>query len=226
MRKGFPDAVTLAQQRIVIVEGTGTAAAAFGIVAKPETVEVRQIEDTRARTCRSSGRSLRMSPADVPPEFKIFARRVDRSAAARRQADRSRCCLVARHRSRRNRHRTFPYLLQALQDLQASPSAESVNLWAFFDSAYRVRADPDYLAAWWRRAGISVLHAAAWHDVERIPRATNFTAKVIAACHRNAISVYAWLELPHVSEAFWKIIPNGAKRPPPVRTPNSIGASS
>ena len=26
---------------------------------------------------------------------------------------------------------------------------------------------------------------------------------MIDACHRNAIQVYAWLELPHVSEAFW-----------------------
>ena len=26
---------------------------------------------------------------------------------------------------------------------------------------------------------------------------------MIEACHRHAILVYAWLELPHVSEKFW-----------------------
>ncbi len=32
---------------------------------------------------------------------------------------------------------------------------------------------------------------------------TSILKKLIEACHRNAILVYAWLELPHVSEKFW-----------------------
>ena len=30
-----------------------------------------------------------------------------------------------------------------------------------------------------------------------------YLKQLIEACHRNAILVYAWLELPHVSEKFW-----------------------
>ncbi len=30
-----------------------------------------------------------------------------------------------------------------------------------------------------------------------------YLQRLIDACHRNAIQVYAWVELPHVSERFW-----------------------
>src|SRR5581483_10590597 len=65
------------------------------------------------------------------------------------------------------------------------------------------RADVDYLARRWRQSGIGVLHVAAWHNVEPDPGNDEYLKKLIEACHRNAILVYAWLELPHVSEKFW-----------------------
>ena len=77
------------------------------------------------------------------------------------------------------------------------------RLWAFFDSSYRSRVDLDYFAARWRAAGIGALHVAAWHYWERDPQADEYLRKLIEACHRHAIPVYAWLELPHVSEKFW-----------------------
>ena len=55
----------------------------------------------------------------------------------------------------------------------------------------------------WRAAGISALHVAAWHFWERDPQGDEYLRRLIDACHRNAIQVYAWLELPHVSETFW-----------------------
>ena len=79
----------------------------------------------------------------------------------------------------------------------------TTQLWAFFDSAYRIRADVDYLAQRWRKAGIGVLHVAAWHNMEPDAQQDEYLARLIEACHRNAILVYAWLELPHVSEKFW-----------------------
>ncbi len=97
----------------------------------------------------------------------------------------------------------FPYLLHALADLGLEPPFRSRRLWAFFDSAYRARVDVDYFAPRWREAGIGALHVAAWHYWERDPQADEYLKKLIEACHRNAISVYAWLELPHVSEKFW-----------------------
>jgi hypothetical protein len=97
----------------------------------------------------------------------------------------------------------FPYLPQALLDLGLKPPFRSSRLWAFFDSAYRSRVDLDYFAERWRAAGISALHVAAWHFWERDAQADEYLSRLIEACHRHAIQVYAWLELPHVSDIFW-----------------------
>ncbi len=97
----------------------------------------------------------------------------------------------------------YPYLLQALVDLGLDLPLHATNLWAFFDSSYRIRADVDYLAKRWRDAGVSVLHVAAWHSMEPDAAQDEYMARLIQACHKNAILVYAWLELPHVSEKFW-----------------------
>jgi hypothetical protein len=61
----------------------------------------------------------------------------------------------------------------------------------------------DYLAKRWRESGVGVLHVAAWHNVEPDAGRDEYLKRLIEACHRNAILVYAWLELPHVSEQFW-----------------------
>ncbi len=97
----------------------------------------------------------------------------------------------------------FPYLPQALADLGLAPPFRADTLWAFFDSSYRTRVDLDYIAQRSRASGISALHVAAWHYWERDPQADEYLRHLIQACHRNAIQVYAWLELPHVSEKFW-----------------------
>ncbi|MGH9558694.1 MAG: hypothetical protein ACRD30_05590, partial [Bryobacteraceae bacterium] len=97
----------------------------------------------------------------------------------------------------------FPYIVQALADLGLDPPFRSPRLWAFFDSAYRSRVDLDYFAARWRKAGISALHVAAWHYWERDPQNDEYLRRLIEACHAHAISVYAWIELPHVSQKFW-----------------------
>jgi len=97
----------------------------------------------------------------------------------------------------------FPYILQALADLGLETPFRSNRLWAFFDSSYRARVDLDYFAARWRASGISALHVAAWHYWERDPQADEYLRQLIEACHAHAIAVYAWLELPHVSEKFW-----------------------
>jgi hypothetical protein len=98
----------------------------------------------------------------------------------------------------------FPYLLSALTDLGLEAPFRTSRLWVFFDSAYRSRVDLDYFAAKWRQAGISALHVAAWHYYESDPERDRYLADLIRACHREGILVYAWLELPHVSELFWE----------------------
>jgi hypothetical protein len=63
--------------------------------------------------------------------------------------------------------------------------------------------DLDYFAARWRNAGIAALHVAAWHFYDPDSERDAYLKRLIAACHANGILVYAWLELPHVSEKFW-----------------------
>jgi hypothetical protein len=98
----------------------------------------------------------------------------------------------------------FPYLAQALVELGFAPPYRGRDLWAFFDSGYRARADFDYLASQWRRAGIAALHVASWHYFDASPEKTQELDRLIQACHRQRILVYAWIELPHVSERFWQ----------------------
>jgi len=106
-----------------------------------------------------------------------------------------------------NGYERFPYLIQALSDLGIDPPARSSHLWAFFDYSYRTRADPDYLAARWRKAGISAIHVASWHFYDSAPDRDEYLTKLIEACHRHGVLVYAWIELPHVSETFWNTHP-------------------
>lgn len=100
-------------------------------------------------------------------------------------------------------HERFPYLLSALLRLGLEPPLRSRNLWLFFDSSYRMRIDPEYMARRWRRHGVSALHIAVWHYFEADSQRDAYLTRLIGACHRNAIHAYAWLELPHVSEQFW-----------------------
>jgi hypothetical protein len=102
----------------------------------------------------------------------------------------------------------FPYLPQALVSLGFVPPARAQRTWAFFDYSYRTRVDLDYFAAKWRRAGISALHVAAWHFYDADPERDAYLNRLLEACHREGILVYAWLELPHVSEKFWNDHPN------------------
>jgi hypothetical protein len=97
----------------------------------------------------------------------------------------------------------FPYIPQALADLGLEAPFRSSRLWAFFDSAYRSRIDVDYFATRRKASGIGALHVAAWHYWERDAQGDEYLRKLIDACHRRGIVVYAWLELPHVSEKFW-----------------------
>ena len=66
-----------------------------------------------------------------------------------------------------------------------------------------MRADVEYFAERWRQAGIAALHVAAWHFYEPDAERDRYLRSLIEACHRRGILLYAWLELPHVSEKFW-----------------------
>lgn len=106
----------------------------------------------------------------------------------------------------------YPFLPQALADAGATGRARSRDLWAFFDASYRWRVDPVYLADRWKQIGLAGIHVASWQfDTDDQDRAA-WLARLIDLCHQRGIHVYAWVELPHVSERFWRDHPDCRER--------------
>jgi hypothetical protein len=97
----------------------------------------------------------------------------------------------------------FPYFHQELRRAGIQFPFRSERLSALFDYAYRVDQDPDVLARDWRNTGIQALHVGAWDYFGGNKKAEAYLPRLIQACHRNGILVYAWLEFPHVSLEFW-----------------------
>jgi hypothetical protein len=199
------DVAALSANKILILEGNGPAAEQAGVKVQRESVRVRQIADIHAPEMQIFWEQPQeLSQVTLDEGYQVFAKEKWKGIpvlAGKRTAHGAILWVATSPGS--NGTERFPYLLEALKELGWQPSAETVSLEAFFDSSYRIRADPEYLAARWRRAGIGTLHIAAWHNMEADATQDEYLRKVIAACHRNAILVYAWLELPHVSEKFW-----------------------
>ena len=188
-----------------ILEGESDSATKLGFIATKKQVVVRSVLDKRApKLSIVWEKELQLPVFEVPKDARVFAEERWQHAplVAGMKLGNGAVLWLASSPGQQGFER-YPYLLQALCDLGLQPPVRSSRLWAFFDSAYRSRADVDYLAARWRRAGIGALQVAGWHTFERDPEADAYLRNLIAACHRHAILVYLWLELPHVSEKFW-----------------------
>ncbi len=190
---------------VVVMEGQSELADALGIKPTQKHVVVRSIVNSRAPKLSIVWEKAEDIPVfALPPNARVFA--VERWEGAP-------VLVAVRHGAGAalwlatspgvQGYERYPYLIQALNELGITPPFRSAHLTAFFDSSYRSRVDIDYFAARWRKAGIAALHVAAWHYFESDPQGDDYLRKLIAACHRNGILVYAWLELPHVSERFW-----------------------
>ena len=193
------------QGAIVILEGESSLAEMFGFKRGKDSVRVTSLSDIHnPKLSIVWEKSVELPVFTIPAGAEVFARErwngVPLSAGIRRGS--GAVLWIAVPPGDRGYER-FPYLLAALCDLGMDPPFRSSRLWAFFDSAYRSRVDLDYFAARWRRSGIAALQVAAWHFYDRDPDGDAYLTKLIEACHREGIQVYAWLELPHVSEKFW-----------------------
>ncbi|HEX3726903.1 MAG TPA: hypothetical protein VHV08_11700, partial [Pirellulales bacterium] len=198
-------AAALAADHILILEGFSPLAHALGFTQNTEPVSFRRIIDARVPSMDIIWQqSITQPSVTVPAEYRIFAHEKWKNAPvlAGRQTATGAVLWMATSPGRTGVER-YPYILQALVDLGLPVPARSTGLWAFFDSSYRIRADVDYLARRWRQSGIGVLHVTGWHNMEPDTGRDQYLTKLIDACHRNAILVYVWLELPHVSEKFW-----------------------
>jgi hypothetical protein len=194
---------------ILILEGDSSLAETFGFRRRQENVKVTSLTDVHRPTLPIVWeKGLELPRFDLPAGARVFTRErwtgAPMTAGLRRGS--GAVLWIAVPPGDRGYER-FPYLLNALSDLGMDPPFRSNRLWAFFDSAYRSRVDLDYFAARWRKAGISALHVAAWHFYESDPAQDAYLTRLIDACHRQGIVVYAWLELPHVSEKFWAAHP-------------------
>jgi hypothetical protein len=191
----------------LILEGESSLADSFGFrrTKGKDNVKVTSLTDVhRPGLPIVWERGLELPAFEMPAGAQVFARErwsgAPLSAGLRRGS--GAVLWIAAPAGERGYER-FPYLLQALADLGLEGPFESARLWAFFDSAYRSRVDLDYFAERWRKAGIAALQVAAWHFYEPDAERDAYLRKLIEACHREGILVYAWLELPHVSEKFW-----------------------
>jgi hypothetical protein len=193
------------QGAILILEGESSLAEMFGFKRGKDSVRVTSLADVHnPKLSIVWEKSMELPVFSIPANAQVFARErwngVPLSAGIRRGAGAVFWIAVP---PGEHGYERFPYLLEALCDLGMEPPFRSSRLWAFFDSAYRSRVDLDYFAARWRRSGISALHVAAWHFYDSDPENDAYLKKLIEACHREGIQVYAWLELPHVSDRFW-----------------------
>ena len=195
----------LAHGSVLILEGESTLAATFGFRPTKATFRLASLVDIhRSGLPIVLEHAVELHRYEIPANAQVFAK--DRWTGAP---------LIAGFRTGpgavlwvaanpgKNGYERFPYILQALDDLGLQPAFQSERLWAFFDDSYRTRVDLDYFAARWRKSGISSLHVASWHFYEPDAEHDAYLKRLIEACHRQAITVYAWVELPHVSEKFW-----------------------
>ncbi|MBM3813034.1 MAG: hypothetical protein FJW20_15540 [Acidimicrobiia bacterium] len=191
---------------IVVVEGDTALGRALRIESKPEPpVTVRSVTDEFNPALEIVWeKAVETREYAIPEGARVYTREREKRAPLVAGLRRGKGALLWLAVSPGEKgYERFPYLPQALRDLGFEPPAVSRRLWAFFDASYRSRVDLEYFAARWRKAGIAALQVAAWHFWEPDAERDEYLRKLIRACHRNGILVYAWLELPHVSEQFW-----------------------
>ena len=193
----------------IYVVGDSPEAKAYGFLPTAKSVTVRSLTETRTPKLQIIWKeALEVPVFEMPSGAKVFTRDHWTGAPLAAglpgfSASKGKPVLWTAVAPGTRGFERFPYLPQALAELGLKPRFESRALWTFFDSSYRLRADPNYLAQRWRRGGVSALQLAAWHFWERDPARDAWLEALIAACHNYGILVYAWVEFPHVSEAFW-----------------------
>lgn len=198
---------SIAEDHILILEGLGPTARALGFTERPQatSMSIRQICDSHAPQMQIFWEQpVTVPDIQIAAGFQVFATEKWKHlpVLAGKRTAHGAILWVATDPGPSGFER-YPYLLHALVDLGLPLPLRANNLWAFFDSSYRIRADVDYLARRWRQSGVGILHVAAWHNVDPDATQDAYLKALIEACHRNSILVYAWLELPHVSEKFW-----------------------
>ena len=95
----------------------------------------------------------------------------------------------------------YPYAFEHLrQRFGLAPPVTASGAEFYFDPGFREQAQIEKLVASWQRDGIRAVYAAAW---QFYPKWSYDYDRLIRLCHERGIAVYAWFELPQVSQKFW-----------------------
>ena len=214
VRRGSPQTAAswksrIEQGLILVLEGESDLAQSFGFKPGPKHIAVSSLKDIRApKLSIVWEQMLEMPVYKLPEQARVFtAERWEGAPLVAGYRQGKGAVLWVAVNPGAEGYERFPYLLHALSDLGMPVPFKSSKLWAFFDSSYRLRVDVDYFAKRWRESGVAALQVAAWHFYDGDPEQIAYLKKLIEACHKESILVYAWLELPHVSEGFWRAHP-------------------
>ena len=214
VRRGSPQTAASWRSRIdqgliLVLEGESDLAQSFGFKPGAKRIAVSSLKDVRApKLSIVWEQALEMPVYELPPQARVFtAERWEGAPLVAGYKQGKGAVLWVAVNPGTEGYERFPYLLHALNDLGMAVPFRSSKLWAFFDSSYRLRVDVDYFAKRWRESGVAALQVAAWHFYDGDAEQIEYLKRLISACHKESILVYAWLELPHVSEGFWRAHP-------------------
>jgi len=204
----------LAAGSLIVIEGHSPLAESLGITSSNKQLEVRQIRDSASPELPIVwNTSATISAAKLGEGWQLRGR--DRWTgepvlAVRRQGAGS--ILWTATSIGESGYDRYPFLPQALLAAGLEPRVKGQNLWAFFDAGFRQRVDLSYLVTQWKRAGLGAIHITSWQFDSAEPDRAKWLEQLISLCHENLIQVYAWVELPHVSEQFWQNHPECRER--------------
>jgi hypothetical protein len=194
---------------VVILEGHSATAEALGVKRGGKKLEVRQLRDVASPEMPIVWKNAEtIEAAALSADWQVRAkdRWSDTPLVAVRRTGNGAVVWTATAIGDSGYER-YPFLPQALLAAGLEPLARGRGLWAFFDAGYRQRVDQRYLVAQWKTAGIGAIHVTSWQFDEAPAEKAKWLEELIRICHENLIQVYAWVELPHVSEAFWQRYP-------------------
>jgi len=95
----------------------------------------------------------------------------------------------------------FPYFIDLLKrQFNLVPTVRRNTVEIYFEPGDREDISIEDLIKIWRNNGVRRIYVSAWHYYLEY---TYDYQRLIELAHQNAMLVYAWTELPHVSEKFW-----------------------
>jgi hypothetical protein len=213
----LPDTFPLARVEsgaLLILEGHSHLAGTLGIASEQTQIEVRQLRDIASPDLPIVWKLAESLPTPkLSKEWTVRAR--ERWTNAPLLAIRSYgkgAILWTATTIGESGYERYPFVPQALLAAGLDAKVRAEGLWAFFDAGFRQRVDLDFLVSEWKSAGIGGIHVTSWQFDGAEPERAAWLRKLITICHQNLIHVYAWVELPHVSERFWQQHPECRER--------------